>query len=175
MRGRQQVAPFGASHTKASPPVSRILSGTVIHLGHTSPCGSCGLPGTRSAGSRRPCLALLRVGFAEPTRLPGSLVGSYPTVSPLPVPPKSPSPVCSLLHFPSGCPAWELPSTLPCGVRTFLGLSTATVRRTRKMKSIGGPCVADLPTSLRRLPRLLKQAQATEHSRYLRGFHRAGR
>src|SRR3954466_3228579 len=29
-------------------------------------------------------LALLRVGFTEPPRSPGALVGSYPTVSPLP-------------------------------------------------------------------------------------------
>src|SRR5690606_42130174 len=35
---------------------------------------------------RSPCLALLRVGFAEPDRLPGPLVGSYSTLSPLPVP-----------------------------------------------------------------------------------------
>ena len=25
-----------------------------------------------------------------------------------------------LCHFPSGHPAWELPSALPCGARTFL-------------------------------------------------------
>jgi hypothetical protein len=31
-------------------------------------------------------LALLRVGFTEPSRSPGMLVGSYPTVSPLPRP-----------------------------------------------------------------------------------------
>ncbi len=48
------------------------------------------------------------------------LVGSYPTVSPLPVPVRGPSAVCSLLHFPSGCPARVLPGILPCGVRTFL-------------------------------------------------------
>lgn len=34
--------------------------------------------------------------------------------------PLGPSAVCSLLHFPSGHPAWKLSSTLPCGVRTFL-------------------------------------------------------
>jgi len=39
--------------------------------------------------SRRwPFLALLRVGFTEPPRSPGVLVGSYPTVSPLPLPPR---------------------------------------------------------------------------------------
>ncbi len=31
-----------------------------------------------------------------------------------------PSAVCSLLHSPSGRPAWVLPSVMPCGVRTFL-------------------------------------------------------
>ena len=45
--------------------------------------------------------------------------------------------VFSLLHFPSGHPAWELPSTLPCGVRTFLdtglwGTEAAVARRTRR-------------------------------------------
>ena len=29
--------------------------------------------------------------------------------------------VYSLLHFPAGHPEWALPTTLPCGVRTFLG------------------------------------------------------
>jgi len=38
------------------------------------------------------------------------------------------------LHFPSGHPAWALPSTLPCGVRTFLGISAAIARRTRRGK-----------------------------------------
>jgi len=66
-------------------------------------------------------MTLLRVGFAEPSRSPATLVSSYLTVSPLPVPIAEPSAVCSLLHFPSGHPAWALPSTLPCGVRTFLG------------------------------------------------------
>jgi hypothetical protein len=37
-----------------------------------------------------PCLTLLRTGFAEPRRSPAALVGSYPTVSPLPAPPAEP-------------------------------------------------------------------------------------
>ena len=41
-----------------------------------------------------------------------------PNVSP--VGRHAPSAVCSLLHCPSGCPAWVLPSVMPCGVRTFL-------------------------------------------------------
>ena len=35
-------------------------------------------------GQPSPCLALLPVGFTEPTRSPGTLVVSYTTVSPLP-------------------------------------------------------------------------------------------
>src|SRR5207302_9470502 len=46
---------------------------------------------------------------------------SYRTVSPLPVRVTTPSAVCSLWHCPAGHPDWVLPSTLPCGVRTFLG------------------------------------------------------
>ena len=54
-----------------------------------------------------------------------ALVVSYTTVSPLPAPTSVGwRAVCSLLHFPSGCPAWVLPSTVPCGVRTFLGRRT---------------------------------------------------
>ena len=77
-----------------------------------------------------PYLVLLRVGFAEPPASPPALVRSYRTVSPLPAAPccsarggsrRGTRPaVCSLLHFPSRYRAWALPSTLPCGVRTFL-------------------------------------------------------
>src|SRR5215831_16088359 len=72
---------------------------------------------------------LLRVGFAEPVPSPGPLVRSYRTVSPLPAATprracanrrRGPLAVCSLLHFPWAHAPWELPSTLPCGVRTFL-------------------------------------------------------
>ncbi len=45
------------------------------------------------------------------------LVVSYTTVSPLPGLLLA---VCSLWHFPAGHPGWVLPTTLPCGVRTFL-------------------------------------------------------
>ena len=57
------------------------------------PGASSGLPGSRSrTGPARggavappaPCLALLRVGFAEPVESPRLLVRSYRTVSPLP-------------------------------------------------------------------------------------------
>src|SRR5690606_32222856 len=91
-----------------------------IYLGRRSPAASSGLPGTpatwwsqRRGPRHRPCLALLRVGFTVPPPLPGSAVGSYPTVSPLPDPHTGPSAVCSLWHFPSRCRARVLPGTLP--------------------------------------------------------------
>jgi len=65
----------------------------------------------------RSLLALLRVGFAEPTESPRSLVVSYTTVSPLP---RRAGAVCFLWHFPAGHPGWALPTTPPFGVRTFL-------------------------------------------------------
>jgi hypothetical protein len=53
---------------------------------------------------------------------PRSLVGSYPTVSPLPAasPENTPSAVCFLCHFPSAFAASLNESVLPFGVRTFL-------------------------------------------------------
>ena len=65
-------------------------------------------------------MALLRVGFTEPRRSPGTLVSSYLTVSPLPAPSWARA-VCFLWHFPAGRPGLPLATTLPCGVRTFLG------------------------------------------------------
>ena len=59
------------------------------------------------------------------------LVSSYLTVSPLPwIANKfAAKAVCSLLHLPSGCPAWSLTSILPCEVRTFLPRSSCEVRQ----------------------------------------------
>ncbi len=73
------------------------------------------------------CLVLLPVGFTEPSRSPGPLVRSYRTVSPLP-PGKakirlSRSAVYSLWHFPYPHGRWALPTTAPCGARTFLSLA----------------------------------------------------
>ena len=58
-----------------------------IHLGPALPSASCGPP-AHSGGqpSSVRCSTLLRAGFAEPTRSPGSLVVSCTTVSPLPPP-----------------------------------------------------------------------------------------
>ena len=64
----------------------------------------------------------LRMGLTR------ELVRSYRTFSPLPrgQPPRrmraraAGVAVSFLWHFPWGCPRWALPTTLPCGVRTFL-------------------------------------------------------
>ena len=57
---------------------------TAISLGTTLPQPSSGLPGNGTGSPIVPCLTLLRTRFTEPTASPRSLVGSYPTVSPLP-------------------------------------------------------------------------------------------
>jgi len=126
----------GQGHVKwVSRPVGRVLcarmrGAAVIHLGLPLPAASCGLPANigRAAldRSRReplaPLLTLLRVGFTEPPQSPAALVVSYTTVSPLPrgagVPRRGA--VCFLWHCPAGHPGSALPTTLPCGARTFL-------------------------------------------------------
>jgi len=68
-------------------------------------------------------LTLLRVGFTEPPQSPAALVVSYTTVSPLPPDQAaawSRTAVCFLWHCPAGHPGSALPTTLPCGARTFL-------------------------------------------------------
>jgi len=95
-----------------------------IYLGHWLPSASSGQPGADTAsGQHRPphggfalYLALLRAGFGQPVCLhtAGALLPHHFTLGRL---------VAAgmfLCHFPSGHPAWELPSALPCGARTFL-------------------------------------------------------
>src|SRR3989338_2973154 len=95
------------------------------------------LPGSHRADHPHslPYLALLLAGFTKLPRSPGVLVGSYPTVSPLPGPEAEPpaQAVCFLWHFPSRHRDWVLPSAMPCGVRTFLSpdaIRAATIRFT---------------------------------------------
>jgi hypothetical protein len=87
--------------------------------------------GPKTLGS---LLALLRVGFTEPSRSPGMLVVSYTTVSPLPG--GSHQAVCFLWHCPAGRPGLPLATTLPYGVRTFLDGSP---RRDRPADSSAPP------------------------------------
>lgn len=128
-------------------PVRRVLSTGELTLPDGRPSISPGRhrPGLASnprvsarAGHTLCGLAPGEVYQAGPS--PGSLVGSYPTVSPLPQPrghaagdpkavcrysrrPRGSAAVCSLLHWLAGFPGLPLATTLPCGARTFLDTS----------------------------------------------------
>ena len=112
-----QIAGFSFSR-----PLSRILSRVTIPLGRELPHGSSGVPDPSAGRVNGICFTLHRTGFGS-RRVATALVGSYPTVSPLPPrPPENASAAVSFLfHFPSAFAAWDFPSVLPCGVRTFLG------------------------------------------------------
>ncbi|GAA4362020.1 hypothetical protein GCM10023145_39500 [Angustibacter luteus] len=121
---------------RTSQPIRRVLSPpavthervATIHLGVLLPARSSGLPGSSGGPpSIAPCLTLLRVGFTEPPPSPGVLVVSYTTVSPLPAR-QAGLAVSSLWHCPAGHPGWALPTTLPCGARTFLGTGEPVTR-----------------------------------------------
>src|SRR5688500_3026194 len=100
-----------------------------IHLGLLLPAASCDLP-ARSGGPpsnayaappKRRLLDLAPGGvyLATPvTRRTGGLLHHRFTLT---APTGVDVAVCFLWHFPAGCPGWELPTTLPCGARTFLG------------------------------------------------------
>ena len=77
-------------------------------------------PPTRDSAGRVIVPVWRCTGWGLPSRhVTVPLVRSYRTFSPLPAA-EAASAVSFLLHSPSGFPAWELPSTLPSGVRTFL-------------------------------------------------------
>jgi len=75
-------------------------------------------------------LALLRVGFAKPARhrAAGALLPHLFTLTPQAAPSEEENKwaadeaVSFLWHCPWGYPRWALPTTLPCGVRTFLSV-----------------------------------------------------
>ena len=84
----------------------------------------------RSTGPVLPRSTLLRVGVAEPPGSPPTLVRSYRTVSPLPVPGRPGhrrSALCC--PVPTGHPVLALASTLPCGAPTFLDVVTSPTPR----------------------------------------------
>ncbi len=109
------------------------LAGPVtISLGPPLPAASSGQPGSlgrdhpttpRLPAGTLPYLALLRVGFALPIPSPGPRCAltapfhPYPATQPLRAAGEA---VCFLWHFPWGRPRSALPTTLPCGARTFL-------------------------------------------------------
>jgi hypothetical protein len=126
--------------------VVALLRRATIHLRLPLPTASSGLPAGSGGQPSNACavtpkrdlLTLLQVGFTKPRESPRALVVSYTTVSPL-LPNSSqdlnPVAVCFLWHYPAGHPGWALPTTLPCGARTFLGahpkVRNAVARPTR--------------------------------------------
>src|SRR6266700_7009020 len=99
----------------------------VISLGWLSPATSSGLPTaqTTRAGSR--CLlGLAPTGGCRAAPVAKRAVGSYPTVSPLPLIFRA---VCFLWPSPSPCGAQALPGSLPYGARTFLGAPVQPAHR----------------------------------------------
>ena len=120
--------------------------------------------------SSAPLFGLAPGGACRAGLSPGPLVGSYPTVSPLPAPPKRPLAVCSLLRFPAAFAGWTLSSALLCGVRTFLDGRLAGSRRASRR----GPAAATWlapevyhrgsraePAACRRHTQLSKRTRAT--------------
>ena len=97
LRLLQIVIDDGESACKRDSVIARIgdrwPSISAVYPKAARPCGRSG----RAAHTF--CSTLLRVGFAEPPGSPRTLVRSYRTVSPLPVPVARPSAVCSLLHW----------------------------------------------------------------------------
>jgi len=71
-----------------SQPISRVLSWTIIHLGCTSPCTSCNLPGNSVGHTNVPLFGLAPGGVYPATPVTRCAVRSYRTISPLPVTPK---------------------------------------------------------------------------------------
>ena len=115
-----------------SRPVSRVLSGTVIHLGPVSPPASSGLPGRGAGHAIASLFGLAPGGVCPAIPVAGNAVRSYRTISPLPVPLRVIGGVFSVALSVGLIASQALPGTLPFGARTFLHVPlerhTATVQ-----------------------------------------------
>jgi len=108
--------------------------------------GRAALERLRSTASRRCLSTLLQVGFALPPLSPGARWSLTPPFHPYRC--KAPA-VCSLWHFPADHSGSALPTTLPCGARTFLGHRArqrtvsvdAAARPTRPARMVPTPAV----------------------------------
>ena len=126
---RVLVPPFGGRRSSISAPD---CSGRSVRPTHSAPppCGG------RRAGSPRHCcnarlFGLSPGGVYHAPNVSVRAVGSYPAFSPLPdLPCGSHRRSKSLWHFPSTSFEAVLPlaTTLPCGARTFLNLTTSRSR-----------------------------------------------
>src|SRR5919204_5185071 len=97
--------------------------GVTISLGRRFHDGSSGVPGSSAGHVVGASFALHRTGFGEPPRHRGAgglLPHPFTLTSGVSGEKRSPVAVSFLCHFPSAFAAWDFPSVLPCGVRTFL-------------------------------------------------------
>jgi len=165
--GKPNSVPPSPRLRRTSPPLPR-LSGAAIYLG-TSVAGRLVRPTRDSSCAGRaksPLFGLAPGGVYRAPRVTTRAVRSYRTVSPLPVPPsprlrrtvpawprlERSSAVCSLWHFPWPCGRWALPTTVPCGVRTFLPApkdraAASPARRTPSILYASRPGLARLSCS----------------------------
>ena len=88
------------------------------------PTAQATYPAARRAVLSPPYLVLLLAGLAWPGRSPARPVSSYLTLSPLP-PAETEGGLLSVA-LARGHPRWALPSTMPCGARTFLPMLLAS-------------------------------------------------
>ena len=93
-----------------------------ISLGRRLRDGSSGVPGSSAGRVVGTCFTLHRTGFGEPPcrHDAGGLLPHRFTLTAGVSGEFSPEAVSFLCHFPSAFAAWDFPSVLPCGVRTFL-------------------------------------------------------
>src|SRR5262249_11584487 len=119
---------------RTSRPVGRVLSFTrgeraIIHLGLSLPTVSCGLPAGSGGPPSGACAAGTRGAWPPFDLAPGGVYLAVPVTRraggllhhPFTLTGGlGPSAVCFLWHCPAGHPGWALPTTLPCGARTFL-------------------------------------------------------
>jgi hypothetical protein len=148
---RRSKAQKGVSRPVGRVLCARLRGPAAIHLGLPLPTASCGLPASigRAAleRSRRPVSCgtspfdLAPGGVyraAAVTCGAGGLLHHRFTLTP------RCGAVCFLWHYPAGHPGSALPTTLPCGARTFL-----TGPEARRDRPADSPAVQDTPTGLR--------------------------
>jgi hypothetical protein len=120
--------------------VRRRSDGRVISLGPPLLTASSSLPGIQmERAAPHPLFGLAPSGVYHATSVSGGPVRSYRTLSPLPVPPRGPSAVYSLRHFPSSAEtdARALPGTLALWSSDF---PPPESRRTRWRPTLRTPC-----------------------------------
>jgi hypothetical protein len=101
-----------------------------ISLGPPLPAASCGLPAGSGGQPSNACAAPVTVsGQPSPYDLaPGGVYRAARVTSGaggllhhrFTLTAQYHAAVCSLWHYPAGHPGWALPTTVPCGARTFL-------------------------------------------------------